>query len=64
MTVRSSRPDNPAMGAPLLRPSSDIVSTPSRSVIEPPSHAPSGSKLSPLMGGLTLHSSGWMTEQW
>jgi hypothetical protein len=49
---------------PPLRPSSDIVSAPSRSVMDPPSHALSGSKLSPLVGGLARHSSGWITEQW
>ncbi len=52
------------MGTPSLWPSSDMVAACSRRSMVPPTQAPSGSKLSPLAGGLTWHSSGWMSGQW
>ena len=32
--------------------------------IQPPIHEPSNSRFSPLVGGLTRVSSGWIVEQW
>jgi hypothetical protein len=64
MTVDSSCSSRRAIATPPLRPSSDIVSAPSRSSIQPPTQLPSRSRFSPLVGGETRHSSGWIIEQW
>ncbi len=64
MTSRSSFSSRPRNGASGLSPVSDIVSAPSTSSIDPPIASPGAEKFSPLVGGLTRHSSGWMTGQW
>ena len=58
------RGSTPSIGRPSLRPSNDIVTASSRRSIEPPTQAPGRSKLSPLAGGETAHSSGWISGQW
>jgi hypothetical protein len=52
------------MATPPLLPVSDIVSAPSTIDIKPASHDPSRLRSSPLVGGLTRDSSGWILEQW
>ena len=52
------------MAVPPLRPSSDMVCAVSRRSIQPPTQLPSFSMFSPLSGGLTAHSSGWIIAQW
>ena len=41
-----------------------MVAMPSRRSIQPPTQMPGTDKFLPLLGGLTLHSSGWITGQW
>ena len=63
-TVRSSTSLSPGIATPPLVPSKDMVTASGTRSIQPPIHSPSGSRFSPLWGGLTRHSSGWMEEQW
>ena len=52
------------MVTPLLSPEIDMVCAWAIRSIDPPTHRPVGSELSPLDGGVTRHSSGWMLVQW
>ena len=49
---------------PFDPPSNDIVVANSNSSMLPPAHTPVGSKSHPLSTGVTLHSAGWIFEQW